>query len=319
MLSSKALVCLAYLASPILGLAFPQLPEIFKRASTAYRTEILSVETIFDAENKGTYQLIDATGDGVPDLAYIKTSTSSGKVEVYIASASSDYRQVILDTETIFPADSDGSWLLVPSSNTTLPDLVHIKTVNTASRYVEVDWPLGENEFQVKGNTYKSIYPLSVFKPTIKGFWSLYSYNGDGVLDLVYIRTSDSGTKKVEVHVGSGAKQYGAFTNEQGTVMPLDNNGRYFLAPYSSKTAVDLVYIKDTNAGLKEVEVHVAAKSGSYNKWTFEDGSMFPQGTGEHNSIFSLVDFSNDGILDLARVQFQNTTTGNVEITVASG
>jgi hypothetical protein len=83
-----------------------------------YQRRILETATTFLAETDGTWLMADHDGDGIPDLVFIKTSnTPSGKVEVHVASGSSDYQYRILETATTFLAETDGTWLLVPTGN----------------------------------------------------------------------------------------------------------------------------------------------------------------------------------------------------------
>jgi hypothetical protein len=132
----------------------------------------------------------------------------------------------------------------------------------------------------------------------------------------VYIKTSNTGSGTVEVHVASGASNYQSFILHTGTTFAPENNGFWYLAPYSSKKAADLVYIKDANTGTGKVEVHVASQSSGYQTRVLEVGSVFNQ---EANGVWSLVDFNGDGVLDLGYVKDQNTGSGTVEVHVAAG
>ncbi|KAI3317184.1 hypothetical protein HD806DRAFT_541443 [Xylariaceae sp. AK1471] len=59
---------------------------------------------------------MDATGDGIPELAHLKTrNTGSNSVEVRIASASSQYQDRILALTTTFTKEECGAWLLAPT------------------------------------------------------------------------------------------------------------------------------------------------------------------------------------------------------------
>ncbi|RYP39329.1 hypothetical protein DL767_002240 [Monosporascus sp. MG133] len=304
--------CLSYLASPILGLALhPDLQSLSARAAP-YQTRILATGTTYAEENNGVWQLIDATGDGIPDLAYIKTSnTGTNSVEVHIASSSSNFKTRIFAAGTTFAPETDGTWLLVPSKSSTLPDLVFIKTSNTPSGKVEVHIASGASSYKTR-----TLETATVFSNENNGIWKLYDYDGDGVLDLVYIKTSNTGSNTVEVHVASGASTYSRFILHTGTTFAPENNGFWSLAPYSSTRAADLVYIKDAQTGTGKVEVHVASASSGYRTRIFEGGSTFAE---EANGVWSVIDYNRDGVLDLTYIKYQNTGTGTVEVHVAAG
>ncbi|RYP70624.1 hypothetical protein DL771_005337 [Monosporascus sp. 5C6A] len=304
--------CLSYLASPILGLALqPDWLSLSTRAAP-YQTRILATGTTYAEENNGVWQLIDATGDGIPDLAYIKISNTGTKsVEVHIASSSSNFNTRIFAAGTTFAPETDGTWLLVPSKSSTLPDLVFIKTSNTPSGKVEVHIASGASSYRTR-----TLETATVFSNENNGIWKMYDYDGDGILDLVYIKIRNTGTKRVEVHVASGASTYSRFILQTGTTYAPENNGFWSLAPYSSPTAADLVYIKDANTGTGEVEVHVASASSGYQTRIFAGGSTYGQ---EANGVWSLIDYNRDGVLDLAYIKYQKTGTRTVEVHVAAG
>ena len=131
----------------------------------------------------------------------------------------------------------------------------------------------------------------------------------------MYIKTSNTGTNTVEVHVAAGPS-YSQFILHTGTTFLPEADGFWQLAPYSGSGAADLVFIKDANTGTKETEVHVASKVSGYQTRIFEGGSAFAQ---EANGVWSLMDFNKDGVPDLTYIKYQQTGTGTVEVHVASG
>jgi len=267
---------------------------------------------IYERSITNLYVLYSATGDRQPDLAYIKTqATATGKVEVHIASSSSNFQQRTFEAGTTFGLEIDGTWSLVPSKNSVLPDLAFIKTSNTPSGKVEIHIASGASNY---GN--RTLEVATTFGIESNGVWQLYDTDGDGILDLVYIKTQNTGTGKVEVHVASGASGYAQFSLHTGTTFGLENNGYWSIAPFSASGAADLVYIKDSNTGTGQVEVHVASQASGYQTRVFEGGSAFTQ---ERNGPKSLVDFNLDGSLDLAFVKDSNTGTGKVEVHIAAG
>jgi len=292
------------LASPILG-------SIIPRASP-YQTRILDTGTTFAEEDNGTWQLIDADGDGVPDLAYIKTSaTSTGYVEVHIASASSNFQTRILETATTFTEENNGTWLLVPSSNSDLPNLAYIKTIGTGSNTVEVHTASGISKYATR-----TLDTGTVFAEETDGVWALYDYHNDGGLDLVFIKSSNTGSSDIEVHVASAASGYKTRILDTKTVFTEETNGVWALSPYSNTTATDLTYIKDVNTGSGDTEVHVASGSSGFETRVLDVASVF---TEEQNGIWKLIDFNKDGLLDLTYIKYKNTGSGDVEVHVASG
>ncbi|KAH6674903.1 hypothetical protein B0J14DRAFT_637617 [Halenospora varia] len=128
-----------------------------------------------------------------------------------------------------------------------MPDLVFIHTADSYSGTVEVVWWLGADLYQGKRRTYTSAFKPSDFPNKYQGVWLLYSFGGDdGTLGLVYIKTSNTPTSKIKLYVASGSSSYSILTFSEPTDFNLENNGTWPLAPFSSKTAVDFAYIKET-------------------------------------------------------------------------
>ncbi|KAI2638506.1 hypothetical protein GGS21DRAFT_443804 [Xylaria nigripes] len=298
--------------APVFGLAIRPEAQSLSARQAPFQQRVLDTGTTFYEEDNGVWQLIDATRSGYPDLAYIKTRyTGTNSVEVHIASASSNYQTRIFEAGTTFGEEDDGTWLLVPSKNGALPDLTFIKTQNTPSGHVEVHIASGASNYRTR-----TLEVATVFGNEDNGVWSLYDYNGDGILDLVYIKTRNTGSGRVEVHVASGASTYSQFILQTATTFWPEDNGFWYLAPYSGPGAADLVYIKDAATGTGQVEVHVASRASGYQTRIFEGGSAFGQ---EANGVWSLVRYTRDSVLDLAYVKYQYTGTGRTEVHVAAG
>ncbi|KAI1282915.1 hypothetical protein F5Y07DRAFT_200942 [Xylaria sp. FL0933] len=304
------------LPTPISGLALDPEGKSLDARQSPYQTRILDTGSTFGSENNGVWQLIDGTGDGIPDLAYIKTrATEINSVGVHIASSSSGFQTRTFEAGTTFAQEDDGTWLLVPSKASTLPDLVFIKTANTPSGKVEVHIASGASEYTVR-----TLETATVFGNEDNGSWSLYDYDGDGVLDLVYIKTRDTRTGKVEVRVASGASTYSEFVLQTATMFAAtnsNNEGSWFLAPYSAPGAADLVYVKDANTGTGQTEIYVASKASRYQTRIFQGASA--AFAAEANGVWGLMDYNRNGILDLTYIKYINTGTGTTEVHVAAG
>ncbi|KAK5632722.1 hypothetical protein RRF57_008436 [Xylaria bambusicola] len=306
--------CISSLCLPtaVFGLVIQPEGKLVESRQGLFQTRIVDTGSIFSQENNGVWQLIDATGDGILDLAYIKTkNTDTHSVEVHIAS-SSGFKTRIFGAGTTFAEENDGTWLLVPSKNSALPDLAFIKTSNTPSGRVEVHIASGASRYKSRIQQ-----TATVFGNEDNGFWSLYDYDRDGVLDLVYIKTRNTSSGKVEVHVASGASTYSRFIRQTVASFPVDgNNGFWSLAPYTFPIEADLVYIKNAATGTGQVEVYVLSKSSNFQTVIFQGASLYAQ---EANGVWSMIDYNRDGELDLAYIKYQNAVTGTTEVHVAAG
>ena len=84
-------------------------------------------------------------------------------------------------------------------------------------------------------------------------------YDGDGIPDLVFIKTANTGTGTVEVHIASGASNYQTRILETGTTFAPEADGVWLMADYEGDGIPDLVFIKTANTGTGTVEVHIAS------------------------------------------------------------
>ena len=83
-------------------------------------------------------------------------------------------------------------------------------------------------------------------------------YDRDGIPDLIFVKTSNTGTGKVEVHVASGASKYQTRILETGTTFFPETDGTWLMADYNRDGTPDLIFVKTSNTGTGNVEVHVA-------------------------------------------------------------
>lgn len=278
-----------------------------------YQTRIFEAGTTFGApEVHGTWALAPFVGTSPPDLTYIKTSdTGTGTVEVHVASGSSRYETRIQETGTTFAEEENGTWQLADFDGDGKLDLIYIKTSNTGTGYVEVHVASGSSEYQTR-----IIETATTFVEENNGQWQMIDFNGDGKLDLVYIKNQNTGTGYVEVHVASGASNFQTRIQEVPTTFTEENNGVWRLVNYQHSGHLDLAYIKDQNTGTNKVEVHIASGASTYQTRVQEVGTTFGE---ETDGAWQLIDWNGDGTLDLTFIKTSNTGTGDVEVHVASG
>ena len=164
-----------------------------------FSTRILDTGTTFPPETDGVWLMADYDRDGIPDLVFIKTSnTGTGTVEVHIASGASTYQTRILDVGTAYAPETDGVWLMADYDRDGIPDLVFIKTGNTGTGTVEVRIASGVSKYQTR-----ILDVGTTFAPETDGVWLMADYDRDGIPDLVFIKTRNTGTGTVEVHIAS--------------------------------------------------------------------------------------------------------------------
>ncbi len=220
-----------------------------------YQTRIFESATTFATESDGTWFMADYDKDGIPDLVFIKTAnTPSGNVEVHIASGASKYQTRIFESATTFANETDGTWFMADYDRDGIPDLIFIKAANTPSGNVEVHIASGASKYQTR--IFES---ATTFANETDGTWFMADYDKDGIPDLIFIKTANTPSGDVEVHVASGASNYQTRIFESATTFSNETDGTWFMADYDRDGIPDLIFIKTSNTPSGHVEVHVAA------------------------------------------------------------
>lgn len=290
-----------------------------------FQEMIFQKPTIFENETDGTWTMARLVFNGIPsdhpDLVFIKpANTSSGKVEIHIASGQSSYKGIALDKKTVFICETGGTWLItnynqpfigIPNPFQSPPDLVFIKTANTGSGKVEVHIASGASDYK------KMILQTATwFNCEDSGVWTMVNYsNTSNHPDLVYIKTRNTESKKVEVHIASGASNYTTMILHAVTAFDCEEDGVWTMADWEGYGA-DLVFIKTSNTPSGYVEVHIASAKSQYKERILECKTAFKC---ETDGTWLMQPFTTKHIQDLIFIKTANTPSNNVEVHVASG
>ena len=157
----------------------------------------------------------------------------------------------------------------------------------------------------------------TTFAPENDGTWLMADWDHDGVPDLVFIKTANTGTGTVEVHIASGTSNFQQRILEVGTTFAPEDDGTWLMADWDGDGILDLIFIKTADTDTGAIEVHIASGASNFQQRILEVGTAFtapgPNGT------WLLADFDGDGIPDLVFIETSGTNTGTVEVHVASG
>src|ERR1039458_419658 len=275
-----------------------------------FQTRGLETATTFAPEADGIWLVSDYDRDGLPDLCLIKTSnTTSGTVEVHIASGASNYQTRVLETATTFAPEADGIWLIADYDRDGIPDLCLIKTSNTTSATVEVHIASGASKYQAR-----VLETATTFAPEADGVWLMVDYDRDGIPDLCLVKTGNTTSGTVEVHIASGASKYQTRVLETATTFAPEADGVWLMADFDGDGVPDLCLIKTSNTPSGAVEVHIASGASNYQTRILETATTFAP---EADGVWLMADYNRDGIPDLCLVKTSNTTSGTVEVHIA--
>jgi hypothetical protein len=240
---------------------------INKRGSNGYTTlHVLSGESTFQnfalhtntkfghTDASWQFEFGDWTGDGRPGLFGIRKSGSgTGKTEVHIYSAASNYQSAQLLTATaLHTTNSDWHFVVADWNRGGKPDLIGVNRQG-GSGTTEVHILSGESNFQSFILHAATILHTTNFNYTFEAG----DYNNNGIPDLFVIRMAGSGTGKTEVHVLSGANNFQSWLLHVATILH-ETDSTYWafgVAHWDGDRAVDVFVIR--KQGWSSTEVHV--------------------------------------------------------------
>ena len=148
------------------------------------------------------------------------------------------------------------------------------------------------------------------------GTWLMADWDRDGIPDLIFIKTANTPSGRVEVHVASGKSNYQTRVLETATTFANEQDGTWLMADWDRDGIPDLIFIKTANTPSGRVEVHVASGKSNYQTRVLEVATAF---SNEQDGTWLMADWDRDGIPDLIIVKTANTPNGHVEVHVASG
>lgn len=232
-------------------------------------------------------------------LSFVKTrNTGSGWIELH--ELPTPFQSYDMHAATGFSAaeSSLGTFAIVDGQ------LVYFKTRNTASGRVELHTRTPESGYQSGGD-------IATWFNVGDGSNGVFQLLPNG--DIVFIKTRNTSTGKVEVHRISGADLWGPPVLSVATIVSSADagNGTFQMS------GNDLVFIKTRNTGTGKVEVHVADGGTTYSSWKLNTSSVFSTADGL-NGLWSVRNIWTGGVGDLIFIKTRNTGTGTVELFGAS-
>lgn len=246
---------------------------------------IVLVSGVASANTADDGQLTVVVGEASSDLYYIKTAnTGTGTIEIHALSGSSSYQRFSLHSSSALAVAEAGNGVFQLLGG----DLYFIKTKNTGGT-IEVHVLTAASSYQ--RFSVHSTTALSVAEAA-NGVFQVVP-DGWGRGDLVFIKTKNTGTGRVEVHVITAASGYQSFGLHSGTAYtPSDASNGLF------EFRIDALYfIKTRNTGSGKVEVHAVSSSSGYQTFVGHFATLIPASEAG-NGVFQFLGLNfNDGFL----------------------
>jgi len=219
-----------------------------------------------------------------------KANTGSGKTEVHILTASSNYQSYSHHTATpLTETFVNFEFNALPNG-----DLMAIKKYSTGSGKTEVHILTASSNYQSYSH-----HTVTALDETFENFVFKTLPNKD----LMAIKKSNTGSGKTEVHILTASSNYQSFSHH--TVTPLDETfDNYDFSILANK---DLMVIKKSATGTETTEVHILKASSNYQTFSLHTSTALLE-TFDNYSFHALTDG------DLMAIKKSNTGTGTTEV-----
>ena len=262
-------------------------------------------------------ELADWDADGRTDLVVVyQTATPSTFVEVAIYSNASGLQSEVLHVTTPI-AVKDDSWVFRVGDWTGdgIVDLVGIAKNRTASGQVEVNILSGESDFQQF--VLQAVVPWN----PLGTHWDVdvADWNGDGVVDLAGVIRKPPAGANVEINILSGASNFQTHVLQQ-VVEPIGavgTNWSFRLIDFDNDGVPDLAGIKKNGTGSCKVEVNVLSGASGLESFLLQTVTEFT--AKNHTWTPRAGHWDLNGAVDIVGVTFLGSSSGLVEVEVASG
>jgi len=252
--------------------------------------------------------------------AVMMNRAGSGKTEVHILDASTNYSTFNLQLPTALSETTASQWQFSfgDYNHDGVPDLIGVLMNGTGSGKTEVHILDGATNY----STFL-LHGVSGLDPTTSSQWQFTTgdYNRDGVPDLIGVLMNGTGSGKTEVHILNGATGYTGPTllsvaTGLGETSP--SQWQFTAGDYNRDGVPDLIGVLMKGTGSGKTEVHIFNGATNYSFALLRTGTGLEE-TKPQQWQFSAADYNGDGIPDLMGVLMNGTGTGKTEAHILGG
>ncbi|MBW4623707.1 MAG: VCBS repeat-containing protein [Cyanosarcina radialis HA8281-LM2] len=300
----------------LLTLALTLAPStaIAQTATQIFSTSILQTPTALPLlpVRQFEFTMADVDLDGRPDLVIVKKQqTGTGRTEVHVLSAASNFQRFIVQTGTALSETGDNfTFAMADMNGDRRLDLVAVKKSQTGTRRTELHVLSGASNFQQF-----IVQTGTGLGETGDNFdFTIADADLDGKPDLVGFKKSQTSTGRLQLHVLPGKTNFQTI-NFNAAFLPLPQVGDNFafsMADVDGDRRPDLVAIQKKRTGTRKTEIRVLSAASGFQQFIVQTGTVLGE-TGD-NFAFSMTDLDGDRQADLVAIKKNQTGTGRLEL-----
>jgi hypothetical protein len=143
-------------------------------------------------------------------------------------------------------------------------------------------------------------------------------WDRDGILDVAAIKSKNTESRMIEVHILSGVSQFQSFSLQ--TTIPITQSTSdidFIFSDWDKDGILDLGYIKKTSTESGYVELHVLSGASLFKRFIIQTRTQFPSRSSQV-ADYTMADLNLDGYLDLVLL-YRNLQSGKIELHALTG
>jgi hypothetical protein len=206
-----------------------------------------------------------------------------------------------------------------PPNPPALPDIFAVTMNNSGSKATEMHVLKGSTTYQSWGTQLPT--PLGETQLT-QWQWMMGNTDGDKVPDLMGVTMNNTGSKKTEVHILTGASNYQSWGTQLPTPLAETQPSQWqWLMGDSDANGdgiADLVGIDMNTTGSGKTEVHILNGATNYQTWLTQLPTPLAE-TQPSQWQWLMGDANGDNVPDLVGVDMNNTGSKHTEVHILNG
>ncbi|MBI4040790.1 MAG: VCBS repeat-containing protein [Deltaproteobacteria bacterium] len=195
-------------------------------------------------------------------------------------------------------------------------ELALIQNLGTSSQWTEIYFVKWDgSKFNWRGRFVSALHThANEFE------YAFADYNGDGFYDLYCLKTKNTNTNSLEVHILDGRSGYSRFLLHTGTPIPLSSGHIAIEVGDTNRDYVqDIIVMRDDPARQPRVEVEHLSGATTFQTQQYFRRTILSTNVGDNYQLLHSGDINYDWVTDLFAIKKNNTASGNVEAHVLSG
>jgi hypothetical protein len=244
-----------------------------------------------NAAQNFTFGLADFNRNGFLDLYCLKkANTASGMLEVHIMEGALGYSSISLSLPTpIEAADATQhfAFALADYNGDGIPDLFCLKKSNTGTGRLEVHVLNGADSY--RSYLLQTPTPIYATDSEANFKFALGDYDNDGHPDIYCLKTRNTGTGFLQVHVLAGADGYQSFLFQDDTPIgsvDADDNFEFGVGDYQGNNNYDVFCMKKMATGTDSFQVHVLSRADDFRSFLLQTDTVLGQADAATNFAF---------------------------------